>query len=371
MQIYRGVIKIPMMLSRVSNALCIGLSSRNILADSAFHFFVKSDMLYDIHWRDCDGCTLLMIPKGPPLSVYQELLKLGADPKALDYSGNTVLHHYFRNLPLCDGIEKVLQGPSILRTLILAGADHRHVNRHGRLPHEMVKSRPRLVYPVSLCLAFANCIWHEALRGIDTDPAGHISIESSSKLQTYTDERSHCCLLHWRSFSSKLDCVHLESLAFEDQIIVVFERWIIVQKIMSPFIPELWRNWTTRQVAKVKDSLSEFRSRRTELDRAGSTGVRQFWEGPLPQSRMELHDCNKQQDIRQDCGGVTCDGNPAGRDLPKMCNRCERKIRKHWRDYYVDTEMSTESDTQSDEESDSDTQGYEEDEEDYFSAEEI
>lgn len=322
-----------------------------------------------------------MLANGRPLSVYQELLKLGADPKALDYSGNTVLHHYFRNLPsLYDGIEKVLQGPSILRMLILAGANHRHVNRHGRLPHEMIKPHPGLVFPVSLHLAFANCIWHEALRGIDTDPAGHISIESSSKLQTYTDERSHCCLLHWRSFSSKLDCVHLESLAFEDQIIVVFERWIIVQKIMSPFMPKPWRSCFTRRVAKVRDSLSEFRSRRTELDRAGSTGVRLFWEEPLPQSKMELHDCNEQQDIRQDCDGVTCDGNPAGRDLPKVCNRCQRKIRKHWRDDYAETEISTESDTQSDEESDSDTQSdeesdsdtqsCEEDEEDYFSAEE-
>ena len=356
--------------------LCIGFSSRDILAGSTFHFLTKYDILYDINQRDRMGRTLLMNACGQPLSVHQELLKRGADIKALDHSGNNVLHHNFLNLQSIDkqsdsGYMKyfILQGPSILRILILAGADHRHVNCHGHLPHGVFSACDDWGFPYPVYTALANCVWLEALQRSGIDPTCDAPIEASTKLQSYGDEISHCCLFHWRSLSFKQDLIHLERLAYKYQIIVILERWSTTAKIVFPLLPKKMCAWLVSKVAEVRYFVSELRTRKMEFDRAGRTGVRLRWEEPLPQSRMELHEWEEQQDLTQDFDGATCDGNSAGRDLPKSCGRCRRTVRNFfWHNFH---KITSKSDTESDEESDSDTQSEEEIEEDYFSAEEV
>ena len=315
-----------------------------------------------------------MNARSQPLFVFQELLKLGADAKALDHSGNTVLHHYFLelqsiHLQLASGYITyfILQGPSRLRTLILAGADYRHVNCQGQLPHEVPPASTCFSLPSSIYSALAKCVWLEALRRSDIDPASDAPIEASTKLQTYGEESSHCCLFHWRSLSSKQDRILLQTLAFEDQIIAVLESWITIMKIVSQLLPKEMR--FVPDFAEIRYLVSELRSRKTELDRAERTGVRLRWKEPLLQSRMELHEWEEQQDLTQDFDGATCDGNSAGRDLPKSCGRCRRIVRNFCRHNFE--KMASKSDAESDEESDSDKQSEEESEEDYFSAEDI
>ena len=320
------------LLNKVRNANCVGFSNDNISADSTFKFLFKSDIPLDINQTNSKGCSLLMLAGLHGLSVYQDLLKRGADAKALDHKGNTVLHCYFARLSSnIDSVDFVLEGPAIVKTLILAGANYRHVNCHGQLPHEVFKTGPGLTTSAYIHLALANCILYEALRRTDIDPAG-IFIESSSKLQTYTDESPLCCFYQWRSSSLEQDRIHLESLAFEDQIIAVLECWIITQKKMNPFLPRFWKAWNTCRVEELMESLCEFKSKRTKIDRAASNGVGRCWEEPYSQSKMELHQSSKQQNSWQDCDGVTSDGNTANIDLPELCERCQRNIRKEWED---------------------------------------
>lgn len=62
---------------------------------SLFRLLAQDDISYSIRQRDSEGGSVLMYPRRQPLFVYQDLLNLGADAKALDHHGNTVLHHYF------------------------------------------------------------------------------------------------------------------------------------------------------------------------------------------------------------------------------------------------------------------------------------
>lgn len=39
-----------------------------------------------------------MLARGQPRQIYEELIKLGADAKALDKCGGTVLHNFFRRM---------------------------------------------------------------------------------------------------------------------------------------------------------------------------------------------------------------------------------------------------------------------------------
>ena len=325
------------MVKRVRNPICVDFSNDNISADSSFQILLKSDMPYDTNQTDSKGRSLLMLAGLHGLSVYQDLLRRGADAKALDHEGNTVLHHYFAMLSSNrHSKEMVLEGPAILKSLILAGADCCHVNSHGQLPHEVFKIRSGMPLPASVHLVLARCVLHEALRRIDIDTTG-ISIKPPSNLQTYTDERSLCCFFQRLSFSLTQDRIHLESLAFEDQITAVLECCIITQKMMIPFLPNRLQFLTTYYGAKVREPLSEFKSKRTGTDRAGSTGVRPFWEEPYPQSKMELHESKKQQNSWQDCSGVTFDCSAAKIDLPELCERCQRKLKEGW-EYWEDRE---------------------------------
>ena len=263
------------------------------------------------------------------LSVHQALLKRGADARALDDAGNTVLHHYFTRFTFCFScVERVLEIPSILELLILTGADHRHVNCRGQLPHQRLSPKIEATFPVSIYLALASCVWQEALRRSGIDPAGYVSIESFFKLQRCTDEMSHCCLFHRRSFSLKQDRVQLERLEFEDQIIAVLECSTFIQKAMAPFLRRTLRRLNNFRVTKVMEFLSELKTKKMDLDRAGSTVVRFSWDEPHPQSKMELHESNKQQTIPQDCDGVTSDGTSAKAESSEVCERCQRRIKK-------------------------------------------
>ena len=296
------------------------------MTDSIFKFFIKSDMPCDIHQRNIYGHSLLILICDKPLSVYRELLDLGADAKALDYAGNNVLHHYFLGFRYSfDCIEKMVQCPAILETLILAGADHCHVNCRGQLPHEVSKVRPGMNIPPSIHLALVSCVWHEALRRIDLYLDGDFSIETPTKLQTYTDERPHCCLFHWRFFSWKQNSIHPKSLPFEDQMIAVLECWIVIQKMMAPFLSRrsLFRN--TSRVAKIRESILKLKSKKAELDRAGTLGVTLLRKELYPPSEMELHQLN-----RLDCDSVIFVGATAKIDLPEVCKRCQRKIKEDW-----------------------------------------
>ena len=112
------------MLKRVGNANCVDFQNDNISADSAFQFLLKSDIPFDINQTNSEGCSLLMLVGLHGSNVYQDLLKRGADAKALDHEGNTVLHCYFARLSSnIDNIELVSEGLAIVKTLILAGAD--------------------------------------------------------------------------------------------------------------------------------------------------------------------------------------------------------------------------------------------------------
>ena len=353
----------------------------------------------DMHQRTIHGHSLLMVIYDKPLSVYQDLLELGADAKAIDYAGNTVLHHYFLGFRyIFDCNEKVSKCPDILKALILAGADHRHVNSHGRLAPEMIfESRHRMSYPLSIQFPLARCVWHEALRRSGLDTAGDVFIESYSTPYVYYDRRPYCCLFNWPPFSTKQDRIHLESDAFEDHIIAVFECWITSQKMMAPFLPKPWLAWHAHRVGKVRDSLAKFKSRKTYLDRAGRTDVRLFWEQPHPQSKVEPQEWSKQQNSRQECVGDTFDGTTARRDVPEVCECCQKGIKERlarwdlwddWEDWETDDfwdywdywgmpsketvrfntqrEGHMDINTQHEQETDSDSKS----EEDYFSAEE-
>ena len=137
--------------------------------DSLFRFLVESDPAFDVHQRDRRGRTLLMQTSGQPRQIYEELLRLGSDVKAVDGDGNTVLHHFFWNnvgqirhnvLP-----GALLNGGEILALLIQAGADPQAINRFGQRPQDYHgfstdPSSPLITIHKLAILA----IWHEALR---------------------------------------------------------------------------------------------------------------------------------------------------------------------------------------------------------------
>ena len=302
----------------------------NILADSTYQILIKSDITLDVNQRDHRGRSLLMLTISHRLYVYQDLLKRGADARALDDAGNTVLHYYYSNLLInCSHTKGILESPAILELLIRAGADPHHVNSCGQLPHEPPKTRLKMTFPVSIHNALASCIWHEMLRRrSDIDPACHkVSLESSSsELRTDADDGFPCCLFHWRFFSWKQDHAHLESLSFEAQIATVLECWILIEKMMAPFLSKTSLVRNTSRIAKIRESLSELKSRIAVLDRAGTAEVRLFRE----ESKMELYESHKPQTCRPIYDKVAFDDTTANTDLLEVCGRCQRKTKADW-----------------------------------------
>ena len=65
------------------------------LLASLFRLLVESDSSFDLDQPDSRRRMSLMKARSQPRQVYEELLLLGADTKASDGDGSTVLHHFF------------------------------------------------------------------------------------------------------------------------------------------------------------------------------------------------------------------------------------------------------------------------------------
>lgn len=134
--------------------------------DPLFRFLVESEPAFDVHQRDRRGRTLLMQSKGQPRQIYEELLRLGSDIKALDRDANTVLHHFFWNNVRPSVLPgTLLNGGEILALLIQAGAGPQATNRHGKRPQHCHDFLTDPFNPLTNIYKLATlAIWHEALR---------------------------------------------------------------------------------------------------------------------------------------------------------------------------------------------------------------
>ena len=151
------------------------LVSRRVQADdyppvSLFRFITESDPSFDIHQRDIWGRTILMQPGIQYLQAYKELIRLGADAKAVDTNGSTSLHHFFMtNLePIRSNLyDALLDGGDILALLIQAGADPKAINRFGAVPRDIIEapySLHRFGYLRTVWKGINLAFWHQALR---------------------------------------------------------------------------------------------------------------------------------------------------------------------------------------------------------------
>lgn len=182
------------------------------------------DPSFDIHRRDEDGRTLLMLAEGQPLPVYQYLLNSGVDATALDNEGNNVLHCYFVHFYYQK--EHLSRAPDTLRLLIQAGADPHHRNDFGQLPYEMCDANKwEKTHPLSFVrFQMQSVIWEETLRrcGIKTTrtPTRRLSVwdaESSSQRSFLHDQSE--------SFPFKLAPSSDGHLSYEAMMIAILQKW--------------------------------------------------------------------------------------------------------------------------------------------------
>ena len=114
------------------------LTSKSLVSLS--RFLVESDLLFELHQRNKCGATLLMQAIGKPRRIYEELIRLGADVKALDQFDSTVLHHFLINVfgvyNYDVSIDVFLDGGEILALLVQAGVDPQATDRFGRRPQD-------------------------------------------------------------------------------------------------------------------------------------------------------------------------------------------------------------------------------------------
>ena len=114
-----------------------------------------------------------MQTRGQYSQTYEELIRLGADAKAVDTDGYTVLHHYFNNYLYSIDLDPIglhspgifLDGGEILALLIQAGADPQAINRFGAMPQDIIEesfSGPSFLR--SFWKGISLAIWHQALR---------------------------------------------------------------------------------------------------------------------------------------------------------------------------------------------------------------
>ena len=107
---------------------------------------------------------------GQPRHIYEELIELGADVKAVDAEGYTVLHHFFERcscyrwppyFPWPPPVDIFLEGGEIVASLIKAGADP--LGFDGKLPSGILYQNT-FDYLGSIRDWINVAIWHQALR---------------------------------------------------------------------------------------------------------------------------------------------------------------------------------------------------------------
>jgi hypothetical protein len=167
---------------------------------------------------DNRGRTLLMQAHGQTLETYKELLKLGADAKAVDSYQFSVLHHFIANSIGAQGTlncpRTILEGGEILALLIQEGADPQGVNSRGELPPEVsIES----YHPLRFIISDLNlALWHQALRICRLDGPQYCACHSHRPVR-----HRGCNCLSKRPTSSGT----FKFATFEEEMISVLKRW--------------------------------------------------------------------------------------------------------------------------------------------------
>ncbi|KAI9655992.1 MAG: hypothetical protein M1821_005053 [Bathelium mastoideum] len=204
--------------------------------ETIIRLLIRSDPSFDLHQRDEEGRTLLMQARGPPLCVYDDLLKLGVDATVTDNEGNNALHCYFSSFydifdHICHPL--MLQGPDILTSLIQKGANPEQRNDTGQLPCEVYdETAYEREHPVSsIRLQLQAVIWSEALSrcGIENTPHLFFLLPlQQSPLDLYLSDRPSIesqCRCPLRLSVHTVHSPPLNPFRFEDRMIAVAKSW--------------------------------------------------------------------------------------------------------------------------------------------------
>ena len=242
--------------------------------DSLFRFLVESDPAFDVHQRDSRDRTLLMQTRGQPRQIYEELLRLGSDVKAVDRDGNTVLHHFFWN-HVGQIVYKVLHGAllnggEILALLIQAGADPQAINRFGQRPQDYHGFSTDPSNPLVTIHRLATlAIWHEALRtcGLSGSEYCDCPAHRGSNI-TLHDSASACQSCPDRFTGS------LRSDTFEEEMSAALRRWdkIAAQEFYQgngshvPPDPGLWGRYWEEWDEKIHEILTQLQIRQKKIN---------------------------------------------------------------------------------------------------------
>ena len=132
-----------------------------------FQFLVDNDPEFDINQSAGSlHLTPILLAESQPLQIYEHLIELGADVKALAPFDHTVLHYFFKNMffrvDFPCSVDTFLDGGEILALLIQAGADPLAANGLGELPQDVGSkwsTFPLRKVEERIFLAF----WHQAL----------------------------------------------------------------------------------------------------------------------------------------------------------------------------------------------------------------
>ena len=160
------------------------------------------------------------------LQAYEELIRLGADAKAVDTNGSTVLHHYFMtNLVLIRShlYDAILDGGEILALLIQAGADPQAINRFGAVPRDIIEapySLHRFGYLGNIWKEINLASWHQALRLCGLSGSTYCDCSAHPRKKIPWHDFSCCCQPCKRGFAESL-----QFDTFEEEMSAALAKW--------------------------------------------------------------------------------------------------------------------------------------------------
>lgn len=150
-----------------------------------------------------------------------------------------------------------------MEALIRAGADFRHVNAYGELPHEIIDEQDFCgEHPLAgVRLALTSCVWYETLRRCGIHSTGDVSFRDIFEL----NHRKWASRYRYSKRQAfPLDSIFSQKWAFEDRLVAVLEDWTpTLEETATPSLSSSFRATRIHWANKfVKNLLSELRSRK-------------------------------------------------------------------------------------------------------------